>query len=71
VGPYIRRLTNEYMGHRAAPRLTRGPYSLRLTNEYSPLTNKYKSFIFLLLPVLAASPDGEPSKQAEYIGIYT
>jgi hypothetical protein len=32
-------------------------------------TDEYKSFIFLLLPVLAASPGGEPPKQAEYTGI--
>jgi hypothetical protein len=30
------------------------------------LTNKYMIFIFLLLPVLAVSPDGEPPKQAKY-----
>jgi hypothetical protein len=29
-------------------------------------TDEYKSFIFLLLSVLAASPDGEPPKQANY-----
>jgi hypothetical protein len=58
-------------GPRAAPRLTRDPYSHWLTNEYSPLTNEYKNFIFLLLPILAASSDGWPPKQVEYIGIYT
>jgi hypothetical protein len=26
------------------------------------LTDEYKSFIFLLLPILAASPNGEPPK---------
>jgi hypothetical protein len=41
-----------------------GPYIHGLTDEY-------RSFIFLLLPILAASPNGEPPKQAEYIGMYT
>jgi uncharacterized protein YwgA len=48
------------------PQLMCGPYSHQLTDEYSPLTNKYKSFIFLQLPILAAFLNGEPSKQAEY-----
>jgi hypothetical protein len=31
------------------------------------LTDEYSNFIlFLLLPVLAASPDGEPPKHAQY-----
>jgi hypothetical protein len=62
VGLYIRRLTDEYIVPRGAPQLTRDPYSRQLTDEY-------KSFIFLLLSVLAAFPDGEPPKQAQYTGI--
>jgi hypothetical protein len=55
VGPYICQLTNEYVGLQRRPKANVCPYSHRLTDES-------KSFIFLLQPVLAASPDGEPAK---------
>jgi hypothetical protein len=46
------------------------PNISRLTDKYK-LTDKYRSFIFLLLPILAASSDTEPPKQAEYTRMYT
>jgi hypothetical protein len=38
-----------------------GPYIRRLTDEYSSYIHQL-NFIFLLLSILAASPDGEPLK---------
>jgi hypothetical protein len=42
---------DKYMGPRGRP---------------GPDAWEYKSFIFLLLPILAASPDGVPPEHAEY-----
>jgi hypothetical protein len=38
-------------------------------DPYIRRTDEYKHCIFLLLPVLSASPDGESKKQANYTGI--
>jgi hypothetical protein len=61
-------VTDKYMGPRAGPQPTCGPYICRLTDEYNlyihRLTDEFR--IFLLLPVLGVSPDGEPPKHALY-----
>jgi hypothetical protein len=52
--------------------LTVGTYIHRLGPGGDPLMTHdplYKSFIFLLLPVLVTSPDEEPLKQANYTTI--
>jgi hypothetical protein len=54
-GPIHSLVTDEYVGPQGAPRLTHDPYIRQLID-------KYKRFIFLLLPVLAVSLDGESLK---------